>query len=66
MADIAKVGRKGEVVLPRRLRASLGLQEGDELLVSVENESIVLRRKTRRFGEYLENLSRLPMGRERS
>ena len=58
MADVAKIGRRGEVVLPRRIRASLGLREGDQLVVSVADESIVLRRKARRFSEYLDTLRR--------
>jgi AbrB family looped-hinge helix DNA binding protein len=66
MADILKVGRKGEVVLPRRVRAALGLQEGDQLVVSVDDEAIVLKRKARRFAQYLETLGRTPTGRERS
>jgi len=60
MADILRVGRKGEVILPRRVRAALGLQDGDQLVVSVDDDAIVLKRKARRFAEYLETLSRLP------
>jgi AbrB family looped-hinge helix DNA binding protein len=66
MADILKVGRKGEVVLPRRVRAALGLQEGDQLVVSIDDEAIVLKRKARRFAQYLETLRRTPTERERS
>jgi len=65
MADILKIGRKGEVVLPRRVRAALGLREGDELVVSVDDEAILLKRKARRFAEYLDTLGRAPVGRER-
>jgi AbrB family looped-hinge helix DNA binding protein len=65
MADILKIGRKGEVVLPRRVRAALGLQEGDELVLSFDHEAIVLKRKARRFAEYLDTLGRLPLTRER-
>ncbi len=66
MPDIVKVGSKGEIVLPRRMRAELGLQEGHELLVTLDDEAIVLRRKARRFGEYLETLGRVPFGRTRA
>lgn len=64
MADILKVGRKGELVLPRHARATLGLREGDELLLTIEDDALVLKRKARRFAEYLENLGRKPTGRE--
>jgi AbrB family looped-hinge helix DNA binding protein len=64
MADILKVGRKGELVLPRHARATLGLREGDELVLTIEDDSLVLKRKAHRFAEYLENLGRKPTGRE--
>ena len=35
MADILKIGRHGDVIIPRRVRAALDLKEGDELLLSV-------------------------------
>jgi AbrB family looped-hinge helix DNA binding protein len=58
MADILKIGRRGDVVIPRKVRASLDLKEGDELLLSVENETVVLSRKAKRFSEYLETLGK--------
>lgn len=64
MADILKVGRKGQLVLPRHARATLGLREGDELVLTIEDDALVLKRKARRFAEYLENLGRKPSGRE--
>ena len=66
MADIVKIGRHGQVVLPRRLRAAFSLQEGDQLVLTVEDESIILRRKARRFAEYLDTLGRTPGGRPRA
>jgi len=66
MTDIVKIGRHGQVVLPRRIRTAFGLQEGDELVLTVEEESIVLKRKARRFTEYLDTLARTPGGRPRT
>ena len=66
MADIVKLGRRGEFILPRHVRAALGLREGDELLVSLDEEAIVLKRKARRFGQYLETLRRPQGDRERT
>ena len=43
MADILKIGRHGDVIIPRRVRAALDLKEGDELLLSVEKDTIVQR-----------------------
>lgn len=59
MADVVRLGRKGEIHLSRQTRQALELKEGDELIVSVDNDTIVLRRKATRFGSYLENLSEL-------
>jgi AbrB family looped-hinge helix DNA binding protein len=56
MADILKIGRHGDVVIPRRVRAALDLKEGDELLLNVDGDNIVLSRKAKRFGAYLETL----------
>lgn len=56
MTDILRIGRRGEIVLPRRVRAGLDLREGDELLLAVEGDTIVLSRKAKRFREYLEGL----------
>jgi AbrB family looped-hinge helix DNA binding protein len=64
MADVLKVGRKGWLMLPRHARATLGLREGDELVLTIEDDALVLKRKARRFTEYLENLGRKPTGRE--
>ena len=55
--EVVKVGRRGEFVLPRRVRAALALQEGDELVVTVEDDHLVLHRKARGFHAYLDNLS---------
>jgi AbrB family looped-hinge helix DNA binding protein len=44
-----KVSTKGQVVLPKPLRAKLGLRPGDPLDVRVEGDAIVLRpRRARR------------------
>jgi AbrB family looped-hinge helix DNA binding protein len=56
MADILKIGRNGELTLPRRLRASLGLREGDELVAEVNDEAIVLKKRGGRLSAYLDAL----------
>lgn len=58
LTEVVRVGRRGELALSRRVRAAFSLQEGDELLLSVEEDQLILRRKARRFHEYLaENLN---------
>ena len=64
MTDILRVGRKGELVLPRKARSALGLREGDELVLTIENDALLLKRKARRFAEYLDTLGRKSAARE--
>lgn len=58
MAEIVKLGTRGEITLPRKMLAELGVQEGDDLTIELEGQAIVVRRKARRFGEYLEKVGR--------
>ena len=57
LIDVVVVGKRGEIVLPRRLWNSLGLQEGDQLVLSVEERRIVLERRARNLGAYLDVLA---------
>ncbi|HAZ27460.1 TPA: hypothetical protein DCY65_00455 [Candidatus Acetothermia bacterium] len=41
-AKTVKLGRKGQLVLPKEIRDSLGLEEGDRLLVSLEGGRVIL------------------------
>jgi len=38
--QVAKISAGGRIVLPAQMRASLGIHEGDELLISVVNGEI--------------------------
>jgi AbrB family looped-hinge helix DNA binding protein len=57
LIDVVQIGKRGEVVLPRRVRQGLNLQEGDELVVTVEERRLVLERRARSLGTYLDALS---------
>ncbi len=39
----AKIGRRGQLVLPRLIRRKLGLHEGDRILLIPEAEQVILR-----------------------
>lgn len=58
MAEIIKVGARGQISLPRKIRAELSLSEGEQLTAEIDGESIILRRKARRFAEYLEKFGK--------
>ena len=62
MTEVIKVGSRGELVLPRSVRATLGLREGDELVLTLDEEAIVLKPKARRFAQYLDRLGHGPLG----
>ena len=56
--DVVQVGNRGELALSRRIRAALGVQAGDELLLSVEDGRLVAeRRAARRLATYLDALA---------
>jgi AbrB family looped-hinge helix DNA binding protein len=55
--EVLKVGRRGQLVLPRHVLNALALRAGDELVLSLEDDQLVLRRKARRFAEYLDTLT---------
>jgi AbrB family looped-hinge helix DNA binding protein len=57
IVEVLKIGKHGELVLPRRLRSRLGLREGDELVLTVEDKRIVLERRARGFAAYLDVLN---------
>ena len=42
IAKTVRLGRKGQMVLPKEVRDSLGLKEGDRLIVSVEGGQVIL------------------------
>jgi len=44
MTGIVKISSKGQVVIPREVRARLGLRAGDYLLVELEGDEVKLRK----------------------
>jgi AbrB family looped-hinge helix DNA binding protein len=54
LVEVVKLGKHGEIVLPRRLRNQLNLSEGDELVLFTEDKRIVLERRARKFAAYLD------------
>lgn len=57
LVEIVTLGKRGEVVLPRRVRSALELHAGDELIVTVEEKRLVMERRSRGFGSYVEAIS---------
>jgi AbrB family looped-hinge helix DNA binding protein len=42
-----RLSKKGQFVLPKEMREALGIKEGDELLVTLEGEQVMLTRPQR-------------------
>jgi AbrB family looped-hinge helix DNA binding protein len=49
----AVVGTRGRIVLPREVRAALGVAEGDTFFFVIQGEQVRLARAPSDFGEYL-------------
>jgi len=44
---VVKVGKKGELYTPKKMRVQIGMQHGNEFIAAVEGEKIILeKRKT--------------------
>lgn len=70
MSVVLKVRRKGVIVLPKRLREALGVNEGDNVIVEVVGEKLIMRALKPRVvdvdQEVLEKLLREEYDMERS
>lgn len=42
---VGKVGKKGELYMPGELRAKIGLNPGDNFLVTVEREGLIIKKR---------------------
>jgi AbrB family looped-hinge helix DNA binding protein len=54
VVEIVRVGKRGEITLPRRIRNTLQLHEGEELMLSVIDQRLLLERRPRNFATYLD------------
>ena len=46
MLSATKMSTKGQIVIPKRLRETLGLQPGDPLAMAIDGDRLVLRKIT--------------------
>lgn len=54
LIEVVKLGKRGKLVLPQRVRSWLGLSEGDELILTVDDKRLVMEHRRRGFGTYLD------------
>lgn len=53
MESIAKLSSKYQIVIPKKIRRELKLKVGDELIMKVENDKIIMRTKPKNYTEYM-------------
>jgi len=58
MNNIVKVGKRYQIVIPKKIREQLGVKISDELIISVRNSWIVIQPRPRRYSEYMQGLGK--------
>lgn len=53
---ITKVSKKGQIVIPKEVRKTVGISEGDEMIVDVERDRVTLRVKPKSYAKRLKGL----------
>lgn len=56
MLITTKVGKKSQIVIPKKVRETVGISEGDELIVDVEGDSVILKVKPKSYAKKLRGL----------
>ena len=56
MPVYTKVGKKSQLVIPKNIRNAAGISEGDELIIEVIDDKIVLRQKPDSYSKKLKGL----------
>ncbi|MCK4445700.1 MAG: AbrB/MazE/SpoVT family DNA-binding domain-containing protein [Candidatus Marinimicrobia bacterium] len=56
MPIYTKIGKKSQIVIPKNIRNAAGISEGDELIIEVIDDKIVLRQKPDSYSKKLKGL----------
>jgi len=52
----AKVSSKHQIVIPKKIRETLGFHPGDQLLIVVEDDKAVMRLRPKSYAEHMRGL----------
>lgn len=56
MLITTRVGKKSQIVIPKEIRKTVGISEGDELIVYVEGDRVILKVKPTNYSKRLKGL----------
>jgi len=54
--QMAKVSSKYQIVIPKKVRETLGLQPGDQLLIVTEGDKAVMRLRPKSYAKHMQGL----------
>lgn len=52
---IGKVGKKGEIYIPKKVREAINLKPGDEITIEVRGEELIIKKKRDVFDVLMED-----------
>ncbi|HHN66018.1 MAG TPA: AbrB/MazE/SpoVT family DNA-binding domain-containing protein [Nitrospirae bacterium] len=58
MSLTVKIGKKSQIVIPKKLREAIGISEGDEIIIDLEDDRIVIKPKPDSYTKKLKGLHR--------
>jgi len=56
MTEYIRLGSKGRLVIPKKVREKMGLESGDTLTYTINNENITFRKVPKSYTEYMQGL----------
>ena len=56
MPVTVKLGKKSQIVIPKEIRQAAGLSEGDEIIMDVSEDRIILKHKPKSYSKELKGL----------
>ena len=56
MLITTRVSKKSQIVIPKKIRDTVGISEGDELIVDVEGDRVILKVKPKSYTKRLRGL----------
>jgi AbrB family looped-hinge helix DNA binding protein len=56
MLITTRVSKKSQIVIPKEIRETVGISEGDELIVDVEGDRVILKVKPKSYTKKLRGL----------